>query len=167
MAEQPQVIVQPAVAPNKQYGARKDGNLKSIFAASPVYLGELTDAERKRTYQELALDGTVVGGNGINSYNRDFADAPDLTEVETGGGGLPASPYMPNLTSPGPGSVSAADQPVYNGELPDPETNVEFGSGLGGLANPADTSGRIAEQNIVTIGSYISGRSYQGSDGQN
>lgn len=167
MAEQPQVIVQPAIAPNKQFGARKDSNLRSAFAASPVYLGELTDTERKRTYQELALDGTVVGGNGINSYNRDFVDAPDISEVETGGGGLPASPYMPNITSPGPGSVSAADQPVYNGELPDPETNVEFGSGLGGLANPSDTAGRIAEQNIITVGSYISGRSYQGSDGQN
>ena len=166
MAEQPQVIVQASVPPNKQYGARKEGNLRSAFSASPVYAGEITDAERKRLFQELALDGTVVGGNGVNSYNRDFAGAPDVTEVATGGGGLPASPYMPNLTSPGPGSISAADQPVYNGELPNPENNVEFGSGLGGLANPADTSPRIAEQNIVTIGSYISGRSYQGSDGQ-
>ena len=67
-----------------------------------------------------------------------------------------------NLTSPGPGSISAADQPEFNGVLPNPENNVEFGSGLGGLVSPAETSERISGQ---TLGNYISGRSYAGSDG--
>ena len=84
--------------------------------------------------------------------------------MTTGGGGLPASPYMPNLTSPGPGSINAADQPSFNGDLPDGENKSNFGSGLGGTAQPAETSKSISEQTV--LGTYISGKSYLGSDGQ-
>ena len=164
MAEQRQTIVQPPIASNKPTGARKDVNIRSAFPASPIFKGELTDEERKKIYQELALDGTVTGGHGVNSFNRDYSDAPDLNEVETGGEGKPASPYMPNLTSPGPGSINAADQLEYNGELPDPEFNNEFGSGMGGLVSPSETSANLSKQG--TLGTYISGRSYQGSDGK-
>ena len=164
MPEQRQTIVQPAAASNKPRGTRKDINLKSSFPNSPIHMGELTDEERKKLYQELALDGTVVGGLGINSFNRDYEGAPKLSDVETGGGGLPSSPFTPNLTSPGPGSLNAADQLEYNGELPDQESNVEFGSGKGGLVSPAETSAELSKQG--TLGTYISGRSYQGSDGK-
>ena len=164
MPEQRQTIVQPAAAPTKPRGARNDNNIRSAFPNSPVFLGELSDEERRKAYQQLALDGVVVNGHGINSYDRDFSDAPDLSQVETGGGGLPASPFVPNLTSPGPGSVSAADQLEYNGELPDPEFKNTFGSGKGGLISPAETSVELSKQG--TLGTYISGRSYQGSDGK-
>ena len=177
MAEQKQTIVQPAAPPNKSKGARRQSNLQSMFPNSPIYLGELSDEERKKSYQGLSLDGnvndptTVAGisvpggpGHGVNSHSRDYSDAPDLSLVETGGGGLPASPYMPNLTSPGPGSINPADQPVYNGELPDPENRSNFGSGLGGLVPPSETSKSISEQNILET--YISGKSYLGSDGK-
>lgn len=164
MAEQRQTIVQPTVAANKPKGARKDVNLKSSFPDSPIHKGELTDEERRKIYQELVLDGTVVGGHGVNSFNRDYEGAPNLNDVETGGGGLPSSPYTPNLTSPGPGSVNAADQLEFNGELPDAESNVEFGSGRGGLVSPSETSAELSKQG--TLGTYISGRSYKGSDGK-
>ena len=164
MAEQRQTIVQPPIASNKPAGARKDANIRAAFPASPIFKGDITDEERKKLYQELALDGTVTGGHGVNSFNRDYIDAPDLNEVETGGEGKPASPYVPNLTSPGPGSINAADQLEYNGELPDPEFNNEFGSGKGGLVSPSETSANLAKQG--TLGTYISGRSYQGSDGK-
>ena len=167
MAEQPQTIVEPAVPTEKAFGTRKDQNLRSAFAASPIYTNSITDKERKKTFQSEALDGTVVNGHGLNSFSRDFVGTtqnpvPDLNDVETGGGGKPASPFIPNLTSPGPGSISAADQPEFDGELPDPASNVEFGSGLGGLVSPIETSTRISGQ---TLGNYISGRSYLGSDG--
>ena len=169
MAEQRQTIVQPAAAPNKSKGARKDNNLRSAFPESPIFKNEITDEERKKLYQELALDGVVVNGMGINSFDRDFKGTtqnpvPDLNDVETGGGGLPSTPFTPNLTSPGPGSVNAADMPEYAGELPDPAFNNEFGSGLGGLVSPNQTSAEISKQG--TLGTYISGRSYQGSDGK-
>ena len=167
MAEQPQIIVQPPVPSEKAFGTRKDQNLRSAFPASPIYRNKISDDERKKLFQIEALDGTVVNGHGLNSFSRDYIGTsqdpvPNLDDVETGGGGLPASPFIPNLTSPGPGSISAADQPEYNGVLPDPATNVEFGSGLGGLVSPAETSERISEQ---SLGNYISGKSYLGSDG--
>ena len=79
MAEQKQTIVQPATAANKSKGARKDINLKSAFPDSPMHKGEITDLERKKLYQELALDGTVVNGNGINSFDRDFKGSKKWT----------------------------------------------------------------------------------------
>ena len=164
MPEQRQTIVQPSAAPTKDKGARKDLNIRSSFPNSPIHSGQMTDQERRKLFQELALDGTVNGGMGINSFNRDYEGAPDLAEVETGGGGLPASPFVPNLTSPGPGSMNAADMPEYNGELPNPEFNVEFGSGRGGLVSPSETAAELSKQG--TLGTYISGRSYQGSDGK-
>ena len=164
MSEQKQTIVQPAAPPNKAFGARNQSNLQSMFANSPVYNGDMSDEERTKLYQELALDGTVSGGHGINSFSRDFDGAPDITQVETGGGGKPASPYVPNLTSPGPGSISAADQPEFTGTLPDGVNRSNFGSGLGGTASPEESSKSISEQTL--LGTYISGKSYLGSDGQ-
>ena len=72
MAEQPQKIVKPDPAPNKPLGARKDNNLKNAFPSSPIYTSEITDEERKKLFKELALDGLVVNGNGINSFDRDI-----------------------------------------------------------------------------------------------
>lgn len=169
MPEQRQTIVQTSPAPNKSKGARNDANIKASFPHSPILSGEMTDEERKKLYQKLALDGVVVNGHGINSFDRDFKGnsqnpVPNLDDVETGGGGLPASPYVPNLTSPGPGSINAADMPEYAGELPDPQFNIEFGSGKGGLVSPSETSKEIAKQTL--LGNYISGRSYLGSDGK-
>ena len=169
MPEQRQTIVKPPIVTQKPKGTRKDNNLRSSFANSPIFKGEISDDERKKTFQELALDGVVVNGHGVNSYNRDFTGTtkdpvPNLNEVETGGGGLPASPFIPNLTSPGPGSLNASDQPEFTGDLPDAEFNVEFGSGMGGLVSPSETSSEIAKQGV--LGTYISGRSYQGSDGK-
>ena len=162
MAEQPQTIVQVPPPSESPLGSRNEINLQAMFAASPIYTGDLTDDERKHTFQGDALDGVVTSGFGLNSFNRDFSknDPPDLEDVETGGGGLPATPYVPNPTSPGPGSTFAGDQAPFTGVIP--ESSPEFGSGLGGTTSPSVTSAEIEKQ---TLGSYISGRSYAGSDG--
>jgi len=168
MASQPQTIVQPALPPDSKFGARNVEVLKACFPECPVYTNNpdkaITDDERKQAFHELALEGMVINGLGFNSFNRDFVDAPNIADVETGGGGKPASPYGPNITSPGPGSTSAADQAPFVGELPDIENNIEYGSGMKGTTSPSKTSPEIARQTI--LGTYISGRSYQGSDGR-
>ena len=168
MAEQKQTIVEAIAPTEKAYGTRSELNMRAAYPNSPIYSNDLSDKERRDLFNAESLNGTVVGGHGLNSYSLDYKGTtqnpvPNLENVETGGGGLPASPYIPNLTSPGPGSINASDQPEFNGTLPDPETNVEFGSGLGGLVSPVETSERIAEQ---SLGSYISGKSYLGSNGQ-
>ena len=150
MAEQRSTIVQPAAAPNKSKGARRDANLRAAFPESPIYKNDITDEERRKAYQELALDGVVNSGNGINSFDRDFK-------------GTTQNP-VPNLEDVETGSVNAADMPEYAGELPSEEFINEFGSGMGGLISPSQTSAEISKQG--TLGTYISGRSYQGSDGK-
>ena len=164
MAEQNSIIVKPLPTNNKSKGDRNEVNIQASFPGSPIHKGEITDAERKKLFQELVMDGTVLNGNGLNSFNRDYAGAPNLEEVETGGGGLPSSPYTPNLVSPGPGSVSAIDQIEYTGELPDKDLRNNFGAGKGGLVSPAETSNELSKTTILK--SFISGRSYLGSDGK-
>ena len=69
MPEQTQKIVQADIASSKHMGARKDINIRKAFPNSPIYTEELTDSERKEKFKELALDGTVLNGLGINSFN--------------------------------------------------------------------------------------------------
>ncbi|MGI9572003.1 MAG: hypothetical protein ACR2L5_01630, partial [Candidatus Actinomarinaceae bacterium] len=59
MPEQRQTIVQPSVPSNKPFGTRNESNLKSMFAQSPIYVGDVADEERKKSYQLLSLDGDV------------------------------------------------------------------------------------------------------------
>ena len=171
MPDQRQITVQPSVIETaKPFGTRNDNSLKSAFPDSPIFKGDITRESVKEEFQKLVLDGVVTDGLGLSSFNRDFTGTaqnpvPNLADVETGAGGLPATPFVPNLTSPGEGNgVNAAAKPEYNKELLTNQSNVEFGSGLSGLTSPSETSPRIAEQGI--LGTYISGRSYQGSDGK-
>ena len=164
MAEQNQIIVEPVVASGAAKGSRKQDNLVSCFPSSPIHSGELKNDERKKEYENLALAGTVVNGNGLNSFDRDFTDAPNLEDVDISTHNLP-SPFMPNPTSPGPGSINAADKPAYTGTVPDQDFNIEFGSGKGGTVSPSETAKEISKQSVY-LSWYISGRSYAGSDGQ-
>jgi hypothetical protein len=166
MAEQPQTIVQPSSPNDLPMGTREEANLQKMFPESPIYSGDITDEERKVAYEKFALDGTVTNGLGFNSFNRDYkgtsqTPTPDFDNVEVGGQGKPASAFVPNPTSPGAGSVSANDQAEFTGDLP--TSGPEFGSGLGGTISPSSTSGKIAS---TKLGDYISGRSFQGSDGK-
>ena len=110
MPEQPQVTVNATAPTSSGKGYRTQANLESAYANSPIYNGDLSYDNLRENFQSLVLDGDVVGGHGLNSFNREYKGkegqlVPDLADVETGGGGLPSSPYSPNLTSPGPGSI--------------------------------------------------------------
>jgi hypothetical protein len=100
------------------------------------------------------------GGHTFGTFSLNYPGAPDQDTVVAGGGGLPASGYIPNLSSTTPGNISPSAQPAYAGVLP--EAGVEYGVGLGGAAKPSETSSNMASQKI---GSYIKGRSYSGSGG--
>ena len=91
-----------SVATTKGMGSASTATVQACFPASPMYAGDITDDERKAAFQELVLGPDVNdGGHTFGTLKRSFEDAPDLSEVETGGGGLPASPYVPNPVSPG------------------------------------------------------------------
>jgi hypothetical protein len=88
--------------------------------------------------------------------------APNLSEVVTGGEGLPASPYIPNLTSPGEGNgTDPFAQPEFTGDLPyggDPgqAAATQFGRGEGVAANPVTATAEVAR---ATIGKFMLGTS--------
>ena len=159
-------------------GHRSDANLKAAFKSSPLYAEYTESAVLNAGIASLngnggpgdsipgigVTSGVVNDGGhtfGTYSLNYDNDGGPqDQATVAVGGGGLPASGYIPNLSSTTPGNISPAVQPAYTGVLP--AAGVEYGVGLGGSAKPIETTPNVAGQKI---GSYIKGRSYAGSGG--
>jgi hypothetical protein len=152
----------------------RSGKLDSLFPNSPMYNSYTPESVEK--IQKIFLQGFeasygdttdgitndsghMFGTFDLNFNGRDDGKLPDLADVETGGGGLPSSPFTPNLSAPGEGSFNAADQVEHEA----PTSRTQFGSGQGGAVSPSKTSPEIAGQ---TIGSLLSGKSYLGSDGQ-
>lgn len=119
--------------------------LKSAFPQSPVYLnvadGGIDEEERQETFKNRVLDGEVLNGNGFPVYNRDFSQngAPDVPNItEDNAGNQLYSPYIPNPTSPGVGSIDPNDKPMHSVEPPSPldVADKQFGVGFSGVYNP-------------------------------
>ena len=175
-------------------GSRNDAVLKELFPGSPIHDGTYSDAERTNIYQALLGSENVVAkvesnegtelpagteGLGLSSFSTKFTggDAdqkpPNFTDMAAdtdafgNGKGQATTPYIPYL-----GSTSTGDE---NGQEPFdiaaadlPTGGDQYGSGHNYPANPYTTSEKmdsvIAEDN-GTIGSYLQGVSYAGSDG--
>ena len=189
MAEKGDILVEPKIVTAGGLGRRFSDNYTSAYPSSPIYAGDMTDDAIRQVWADGvqsedptdafdAYGSPVASGDGnrFDSFNVDFTGTtedpvPDVggnTETFDGkafgdGQGAPTTPYIPPLTSPGPGSLSATDQPAFTGTTPDAALQSEFGSGLGGLASPHETSPEIATQDTVTA--LISGRSYATSAG--
>ena len=138
-------------------GEASTTRLQGIFPESPIYKGDITDETLTDEFQNDVLDAEINdGGHTFGTFNTGYVDAPDLSEVATGGGGLPATPYVPNPTSPGEGSVNASDQgaaPEGFGENP----NSQWGTGVGHALQPKTSATKIAGQKL---GDYIMGKAY-------
>jgi hypothetical protein len=91
-------------------GASESSDLEALFPGTPGLNEDLGEFKKKAL--KLLLSGEEGGNQQTGPVDRDFgANAsdesrvpPDLRKVETGAGGLPASPYLPNPVSPGEGS---------------------------------------------------------------
>jgi len=150
-----QGVVQTRGEPSaRSLGKRDDTTLREAFSGNPLL--ELTDDSVRAHFEELCLNGSVNdAGHTFGTFNRDYPDAPDLNEVETGAAGLPASPYVPNPVSPGEGSVDPSDlgnPPDNFGKTPSSTPFV----GVGALENPKANSERQARH---TLGDYKLGQS--------
>ena len=123
-----------------------------------MYTGEITPETIKAQFQDEVLDAVINDkGHTFGTFDTNFGDAPNLDEVETGGGGLPATPFVPNPTSPGEGSMNATDQaeaPEGYGQSP----SAQWGSGVGHELSPKNSSEKIAGQKL---GDYVMGKSSQ------
>lgn len=146
-----------AVTTARDKGSSDSSSLKASFPGSPIHNGDMTEESVRADFEDKVLNGQVNdGGHTFGTFDRDYTDAPDLQTVETGGGGLPASPYVPNPASPGEGSVNPADMPEPPegfGENP----SDSWGTGEGSQANPARTS---AEQSKSKLGDFVAGKAW-------
>ena len=130
--------------------------IASAFPASPIHNGSLKDEAYKALAQTLLLDGVVNdSGHTFGEASRDYSDAPDLNaDVDTGAFNIP-SPYVPNPTSPGPGSLNASDKPAPpDGFGQTPANN--FGTGVGSQLQPAASSAAHSTHNINEA--YVMGK---------
>ena len=136
-------------------GKANTERVKASFPASPIYDGSLTDDIVTELGQTLLLDGVVNdGGHTFGEFDRDYVDAPNYGDVETGGGGLPGSAWTPNPVSPGPGSMNPSDQadpPEGWGVTP----NSQWGTGVGSSLQPSESS---AAQSATKLGDYVMGK---------
>ena len=113
MANHRQITVEPDENQTAAGSKANRAALKSLFGAAP-YFNDYTKEAVKELSQALLLDGEVNDmGHTFGTINRDYVDAPDYGDVETGGAGLPASAWVPNPASPtdgvnNPGSIPAA-----------------------------------------------------------
>lgn len=106
-----------AVGNNREYGrgARNLGksdqsNLTRAFV-SPVNSGTYTEADAARIFSLYGGENTSYG---LQMYRRNFTPDPDAGEIYSdprdkdttpvGAAGLPATPYSPNVASPGEGN---------------------------------------------------------------
>ena len=177
---------------NGGLGHRNDRSLKESFPFSPLPVGSDPNyvPETVKEAGIAALNGN--GGNGDflpnigikegiipesqgyyfleKPFDLNYPDSPDYDEVSVSsekGDGLPATPFVPNLNSPGGRSgtaniVTADAQPAWKGDIQPP--GIEYGSGIQRV-NPAHSSERISRQ---TIGDYLNssyGSSWPHSEG--
>ena len=137
-------------------GASASNNLKSMYATSPMHKGDMTPESVQDQYQEEVLDGeTNDSGHTFGLFDPNYVDSPNMGDVKTGGGGDPASPFVPNPSSPGEGSVSPTDQPKAPSGFGEKPSDTPF-AGVGSKLNPKDSSAAISKQ---TLGDYGLGKS--------
>ena len=140
--------------------------LRQAFAG-PINLQEeqFASVEALRAqYEELvmngnvSLEGDVAAYYGVTEYTPDYVDAPNLADVESGAGGLPGTPYIPNVASPGEGSMNPLDLPTPPEGVGVSPGDVPF-SGVPITANdPSSTSVSISGTKIGQ-GAYKTGKS--------
>lgn len=100
-----------------------------------------------------------IGGVSLN-----YAEAPDLLTVGVGGGGLPSTPFTPNLTSPGPTNGVSPNGQV-DMEIKDiSDLNGQAQLNVNGLKNPQKESALIGtsvvlstDKNSLTPGAHPGG----------
>ena len=145
MPSHKQGTVNPLVT-TRGLGKHGTDHMTSMYGTSPIHAGEIDADSIKAQFQEIVLDGVVNdAGHTFGEVNRDYVDAPDYGDVETGGGGLPASAWCPNPVSPGEGFdyTKQAEAPGGYGETP----SDTWGVGVGSQLSPKNSSEAISGHN--------------------
>ena len=132
-------------------GSSDTATLQEMFPGSPVYQGTLTDDVATAQYMDQILSGEIDdGGHTFGVVDIDYTGAPNLAEVETGGGGLPGTPYGPNIASP-PVGQNPADIPAAGADAAERAQGSGGAFGGDGRRSPNDSSAVISQQKIGTL----------------
>ena len=132
--------------------------LKSLFPGSPIHSGELADGTKfgAADIKSAFKSGVVKGNTGSTGDFPDGVDLGyavedlDLSNVETGGEGKPASPHVPNPVSPGQGSVDPSKQAAAPEGFGTVRSDVPF-SGPGSKLDPKEAAQKITDQDIEEL----------------
>jgi hypothetical protein len=87
-----------------------------------------------------------IFGTGVSL---EYADSPDTTEVKWKAAGDPANPYMPDITSPGPGNTEGTQKdsdPKI--ETVDIKPNFDPENPSVNTTSPSATSGRLGSVSL-------------------
>lgn len=138
-------------------GSSSTRDLSIVYSGSPVNDGSLSDKIVEDMFQELNQAPVVSdGGHTFGTVNRDYQDAPNLADVEVGGGGLPGSPYGPNIAVAPTDPHNPRGIPSAGVEATE---NARGGGGAfqgNGLESPHRTSAKLGSRRI---GDLILGKS--------
>lgn len=167
----------------KPLGTRNEQSLKSLFSTSPLYSQaesnvpnqgaiKLTSEGLKQWYLDNVVNGIVAGSDGYYGFSEnhslDFTGAgasnatqgggpPNFNDVKTGGGGLPATAFVPNPASPGEGNgVNASSIPDAKDFAAQISAKKPSTPGAGAAANedsrnPSSTSKAMKTKQFVQI----------------
>jgi len=154
----PEAVIFPAAAPAYTDGGALGIGITALNGGDAAIPSFVTD---------LGVTGGQINDVGymFSSFNLNYKGSSDdlvpvMSEVVVGGGGLPASSYVPNLASVGVGNLASPSmQPEFPAEHL-PSAGTEVGSGLSATSDdmsPHNSSNQIARN---TIGGYIKGKSW-------
>ena len=153
-----QTMVEPSGPPTSfGLGSSDRTSLQLCYQTAPIY--NITDQSLRDFFMRPPeLEGEMMrdGGYAFNSTPRFYQDSPDFADVRTGGGGLPANAYAPNIAPP----TNGIDNPSSIPESGVEATNrLRGGGGFGvgnGLESPSTTRRRIVP---IRMGQYTLGNS--------
>jgi len=151
---------------------RDENTLQQSFPFSPLYFssagrvsgGANFDESSKYFYKEEVLDNVRSFGYGINNFDADYTDAPDVRAVpdgstSDGGAALKTIAVAKDVTAPvgseywpmpKPSEIGDPTGQVY--EFADSDAGYGVGSGTGDLGNPSTTSAHISAKNPLSPG---------------
>ena len=140
--------------PPSTFSTSDSETLATCFPASPIHSGDIDADSVKQQFQDEVLNGVINdGGHTFGEYDTSYGNAPDIAnDVDLGAHNLPSS-FVPNPTSPGPGSINEADKPAPPDGFGQTPADT-WGSGVGSQLSPKASSEAISGQ---TLGDYIMG----------
>jgi len=148
-------------------------NLLGKLFNTPSYVTsqqEITDVGNNAL---LAKDKNGLQEGDLNMFpagvSMAYGDSPDITKVATGGGGLPGTPWSPNLNSPGEenGDDPTKVAPMDIDPLNPVEINAGFQQGVNGLNSPSKESAtmysatKLSPAKTLDLGTHPGGQEFK------